>query len=135
MDRRADRVPPAGRRGHVAARPAWRCRVCAAPWPCQPAKLALRVEYAHDPVGLSVYLCVLLHEAAGDWLRLRPRPPDPAELFARFVGWTRPVGAAAERGRLDQLLARTATGPSRGGRGRGGPGRPGRVPDRRRPPG
>ncbi|SCG61140.1 hypothetical protein GA0070609_3690 [Micromonospora echinaurantiaca] len=133
MGGRAESVPRTGRR-HVAARPAWRCRACAAPWPCQPAKLALRVEYAHDPVGLSVYLCVLLHEAAADWLRLRPRPPDPAELFARFVGWTRPVGAAAERGRLDRLLDRvTAAGP--GTRRRAGPGRPGRVPDRRRPAG
>ncbi|MFI7521542.1 hypothetical protein [Micromonospora globbae] len=121
-----------GTRRHVAARPAWRCRVCAAPWPCQPAKLALRVEYAHDPVGLSVYLCVLLHEAAGDWLRLRPQPPDPAELFARFVAWTRPVGADAERGRVDRLLDRAATAaPPPRSRGV----RPGRAPGHRRPAG
>nr|WP_091091444.1 hypothetical protein [Micromonospora nigra] len=77
-------------RRHEAARPAWRCRVCAAPWPCQPAKLALRAEYAHDPVGLSIYLCTLLHDAVADELRLHRRPPDPAELFTRFVAWTRP---------------------------------------------
>ncbi|RKN39420.1 hypothetical protein D7223_29290 [Micromonospora endolithica] len=82
-------VSGADPRRHVAARPAWRCRVCAAPWPCQPAKLALRDEYPDDLVGLSVYLCVLLHEAASDWARVRTSPPDPAELFRRFVGWTR----------------------------------------------
>ncbi|MGN9805973.1 hypothetical protein [Micromonospora sp. L32] len=81
-------------RRHVAARPAWRCRVCAAPWPCPAAKLGLRIEYADDPVALSVHLCGLLHDAAGDWLRLHPRPADPAELFARFVGWTRPWRAS-----------------------------------------
>ncbi|MGN9813032.1 hypothetical protein ACTMSW_27225 [Micromonospora sp. BQ11] len=94
------------RRRHVAVRPVWLCRACAAPWPCQPAKLALRVEYAHDPVGLSVYLCALLHDAAVDWLRLRPAAPDPAELFTRFVGWTRPAVSAAARGRVDDLLRR-----------------------------
>ncbi|MEH1099067.1 hypothetical protein [Micromonospora sp. CPCC 205561] len=79
---------------------------------------------------------MLLHEAAGDWLRLRPRPPDPAELFARFVGWTRPAGSAAARGQLDRLLDRVrATTPAARPRRRGGPGRPGRVPDRRRPAG
>ncbi|MER7891323.1 hypothetical protein ABTX15_16000 [Micromonospora sp. NPDC094482] len=127
-----------GRDRHVAARPAWRCRACAAPWPCQPAKLALRVEYAHDPVGLSVYLCVLLHEAAGDWLRLWPHPPDPAELFTRFVAWTRPTGSDAERGRVDRLLDRvaaTSPAPQRGTRHPSGILRPGRAPGRRRPAG
>ncbi|SCE64599.1 hypothetical protein [Micromonospora mirobrigensis] len=77
-------------RRHVAARPVWLCRACGAPWPCQPAKLGLRAEYAGDRVGLAVYLCGLLHEAVADRLRLRPDEVDPAEFFARFVGWTRP---------------------------------------------
>ncbi|MBY8870970.1 hypothetical protein K7640_03820 [Micromonospora sp. PLK6-60] len=77
-------------RRHVAARPTWRCRVCAAPWPCQPAKLALRADYADDRPGLAVYLCTLLHDAVADRLRVRPDEVNPAEFFARFIGWTRP---------------------------------------------
>ncbi|KXK58673.1 hypothetical protein AWW66_28450 [Micromonospora rosaria] len=76
-------------RRHVAARPTWRCRVCAAPWPCAPSRLGLLHEYADDPVGLSVYLCVLLHEAAADLLGLAEPAADPADLFHRFVGWHR----------------------------------------------
>ncbi|WP_432957386.1 hypothetical protein [Micromonospora haikouensis] len=76
-------------RRHVAARPTWRCRVCAAPWPCQPAKLCLRAEYARDRVGLAIYLCVLMHDAIADRLRTRPEEMDPADYFARFIGWTR----------------------------------------------
>ena len=75
---------------HVAARPTWRCRICAAPWPCQPAKLGLRTEYAHDRPGLAVYLCLLMHDAIADRLRTHPDQVDPAEFFARFLGWTRP---------------------------------------------
>ncbi|MFI2711734.1 hypothetical protein ACH495_16545 [Micromonospora sp. NPDC018662] len=75
---------------HVATRPAWRCRACAAPWPCPPAKLRLRREYAHDHAGLAVYLCVLMHDAIADALHLDLGPIDPAEYFARFIGWTRP---------------------------------------------
>ncbi|TDC41435.1 hypothetical protein [Micromonospora sp. KC213] len=83
--------PPtaAGPGRHVAARPAWRCRACGAPWPCQPAKLHLRQEYAHDRAGLATYLCLLMQDAIGDELRLRPGRVDPAEYFARFIGWTR----------------------------------------------
>ena len=75
---------------HLAARPAWRCRACAAPWPCQPAKLRLRREYAHDHAGLAIYLCVLMHDAIADALGLRSGEIDPADYFARFIGWTRP---------------------------------------------
>ncbi|GHJ13343.1 hypothetical protein [Micromonospora sp. AKA38] len=69
---------------------AWRCRECAAPWPCQPARLRLRREYAHDRPGLAVYLCMLMHDAIADAPRRGPGEVDPAEHFARFVGWTRP---------------------------------------------
>ncbi|MEH0981185.1 hypothetical protein [Micromonospora sp. CPCC 205556] len=75
---------------HVASRPTWRCRACAAAWPCQPAKLRLRTEYAHDRPGLAVYLCLLMHDAITDRLRTRPDHIDPAHYFTRFIGWTRP---------------------------------------------
>lgn len=75
---------------HIAVRPAWRCRTCAAPWPCQPAKLRLRREYAHDRAALATYLCVLMHDAIADELRLRAAEVDTAAYFARFIGWTRP---------------------------------------------
>ncbi|MGC4836454.1 hypothetical protein ACLQ3D_18340 [Micromonospora vinacea] len=79
------------RRQHLALRPLWLCRVCAAPWPCPVARLTLRREYAHDRIGLSVYLCSVLHEAAADLYRLNPYDgPDPAALFTRFLGWARP---------------------------------------------
>ncbi|WP_245854817.1 hypothetical protein [Micromonospora wenchangensis] len=79
---------PAGGR-HVAARPAWRCRACAAPWPCQPAKLSLRREYAHDRPALAIYLCLLMHDAIADALRVGTGPVDPAAYFTRFLAWTR----------------------------------------------
>ncbi|WP_405094835.1 hypothetical protein [Micromonospora sp. NBC_01412] len=77
-------------RRHVAARPTWRCRVCAAPWPCQPAKLGLRTEYARDRVALAIYLCVLMHDAIADRLRTHPDQVDPTGYFDRFIAWTRP---------------------------------------------
>ncbi|RIV32656.1 hypothetical protein [Micromonospora radicis] len=71
-----------------AGRPLWLCRVCAAPWPCATARLALVAEYAHDRVALSVYLCTVLHDATADLCRLNPADrPDPATLFARFLAW------------------------------------------------
>ncbi|WP_435818239.1 hypothetical protein [Micromonospora matsumotoense] len=70
-------------------RPLWRCRTCAAPWPCQPARLLLTREYRRDRVGLSVYLASQLFEATADLVRLNPHPaPSPAELFDRFLSWT-----------------------------------------------
>jgi hypothetical protein len=82
--------PPLREREHLPLRPLWICRICAAAWPCAPARLSLWHEYAHDRVSLAIYLSGLLHEAAGDLYRLTPNPgPDPAELFARFLGWAR----------------------------------------------
>ncbi|MBY8871217.1 hypothetical protein K7640_05070 [Micromonospora sp. PLK6-60] len=70
-------------------RPLWLCRVCAGPWPCQPARLLLLLEYRRDRVGLSVYLAGCLFDAAGDLLKLNAKPePSPAELFDRFLAWT-----------------------------------------------
>ncbi|WP_243706222.1 hypothetical protein [Micromonospora sp. KC721] len=74
---------------HVPMRPLWLCRVCAADWPCQPARLLLLMEYRRDRVALSVYLAGILFDATADLTRLNPQPePSPAELFERFVAWT-----------------------------------------------
>ncbi|WP_433116022.1 hypothetical protein [Micromonospora sp. CA-246542] len=76
------------RRPHLPLRPLWLCRVCAAPWPCALARLALRQEYAHDRIALSIYLCTVLHDAASDLYRLNPHDgPAPAALYVRFLGW------------------------------------------------
>ncbi|MET7960704.1 hypothetical protein ABZ356_07565 [Micromonospora zamorensis] len=81
------------RRPHLPLRPLWLCRICAAPWPCPVARLTLHQEYAHDRIALSIYLCAVLHDAASDLYRLNPHDgPDPAALFARFLGWAAPRG-------------------------------------------
>mgnify|MGYP006218221885 CR=1 FL=1 len=76
-------------RRHQPLRPTWLCRSCAAPWPCQPARLVLLRDFAGDQIGLSVYGCSMMHLAVNDLLRL-DAVPDPAALFARFLSWTRP---------------------------------------------
>ncbi|MCZ7435026.1 hypothetical protein O7598_01340 [Micromonospora sp. WMMC241] len=82
-------MPPPDR-PHLALRPLWLCRTCGAPWPCPEARLTLVGEYATDPVGLSVYLCGVLHETTADLHRLHPdHRLDPAALFDRFLGWAR----------------------------------------------
>ncbi|MFC8298575.1 hypothetical protein [Micromonospora orduensis] len=76
-------------RPHLAMRPLWLCRVCAAAWPCAPARLLLAMEYRADRVALSAYMAGQLFEATADLCRLNPDPaPDPRELFARFLAWT-----------------------------------------------
>ncbi|OZV74788.1 hypothetical protein CA850_29875 [Micromonospora echinospora] len=70
---------------HVYSRPAWRCRTCGAPWPCQPAKLRLLGEYKKDRLALSMYLGTLLDVAVSEV------PADSGEnLLERFVSWARP---------------------------------------------
>ncbi|MGC1211164.1 MAG: hypothetical protein WA890_07880 [Micromonospora sp.] len=73
---------------HLALRPLWLCRACAAPWPCATARLTLLRECAHDRIALLVYLGGLLHDAAADLHTLNPHDgPPPHQLFARFLGW------------------------------------------------
>ncbi|MFI7213025.1 flavin reductase family protein [Micromonospora maritima] len=66
-------------------RPAWRCRVCGAPWPCQPARLGLLVEFRGDRTGLLFHLGGLLAEA-------HTQLGDVADLHGRFLGWARVRG-------------------------------------------
>ena len=81
-------------RPHVPQRPMWICHACAAPWPCLTARSLLAVEYATNHVGLSVYLASALYTAIDDLHRLNPNPGvDPAEMFERFLAWSRPPDA------------------------------------------
>jgi hypothetical protein len=73
-------------REHLPVRPIWRCRVCAAPWPCQPARLALLTEYADDRVSLCLYLCASMHEAIDDLYPVNVQL-DTGNLFERFLAW------------------------------------------------
>lgn len=89
---RASSVPDRSRRAvrpHVPIRPLWLCRVCAAPWPCPPARLLLLMDFRRDRVTLSVHLAGCLFDATADLLKLNPDGvPSPKDLFDRFLGWT-----------------------------------------------
>lgn len=69
---------------HVAARPSWDCRACERPWPCDPAREQLAAELGSTE--LAVYAAANLGEAVADL----PATP-PAELYDRFLAWTRPA--------------------------------------------
>ncbi|MFV2102023.1 hypothetical protein [Micromonospora sp. LOL_024] len=76
---------------HVALRPLWLCRACAAPWPCATARLTLLAEYRDSHVALSIYLAGMLYNAVDDLYRLDPHDaPKPAALHRRFLGWAAP---------------------------------------------
>jgi hypothetical protein len=76
------RRPHARFRAHTATRPAFRCRACGAPWPCQPARLSLLLAYRDNRIGLLVYLACQLHRALHDLPN-----SNPAQLSTRFLGW------------------------------------------------
>jgi hypothetical protein len=80
-------------------RPAWRCRNCAAPWPCGQAKLDLLDEFAGHSLARAVYLATMLEDAVAD-LRLLGREPDRAVLTARFLRWSREAERARRRADL-----------------------------------
>jgi hypothetical protein len=68
-------------------RPLWRCRSCGAEWPCQPARLALLVEYRGNRTALLLYLGGLMAEAREQLAQLNPtHAPD---LHQRFLAWAR----------------------------------------------
>ncbi|TDC78254.1 flavin reductase [Micromonospora sp. KC606] len=75
---------------HLPMRPLWRCRNCGAPWPCQPARLSLLVEYRNDRTALLVYLAQQMTEARDQLTQLNP--DQHTELTERFLAWARPRG-------------------------------------------
>ncbi len=69
---------------HPPLRPSWDCASCGTPWPCSPARVEIGERYADDRVGLAIYAGMQLDHAA------REVPAaDPADLYERFVSWTR----------------------------------------------
>lgn len=74
---------------HAPLKPLWICAACAHPWPCGSARAELAADYAGETKWLAVDLADLLTEATADLTGLCPEPPDPAALYARFLGWVR----------------------------------------------
>jgi hypothetical protein len=70
--------------GHRPQRPEWSCRHCGEQWPCEPAKDELTGAYAHDRVGLLVYLAGLLVHAVQE---VDGSPPHA--LLERFLCWAK----------------------------------------------
>lgn len=79
------RRPFARFHAHTHTRPLFLCRECGAPWPCQPARLALLVRYRGDPQGLRDCLSGRLMIAIADQPRI-----DTVALTTRFLGWIPP---------------------------------------------
>ncbi|MFF5172571.1 flavin reductase [Micromonospora sp. NPDC000089] len=75
-------------RPHLPMRPLWRCRGCGAEWPCQPARLALLVEYREDRTALLVHLSTLMAEAGAQLAQLNGQVA-PERLTDRFLTWAR----------------------------------------------
>ncbi|MCN0180479.1 hypothetical protein [Salinispora arenicola] len=71
---------------HDPMRPLWRCRACGADWPCQPARLAMLVEYRGRTSALLTHLGNQLKEASDQLRQLNGNAPDG--LAARFLAWT-----------------------------------------------
>jgi hypothetical protein len=70
---------------HVAERPSWDCAACGKPWPCDPA----REELARRTGG-GTPLAIAGWSYLEDFVR--DQGPGPlAEVFDRFIGWTRPA--------------------------------------------
>ncbi|MEO3923605.1 hypothetical protein ABGB07_07060 [Micromonosporaceae bacterium B7E4] len=90
--------PHARFRAHTPARPAFRCRTCGMPWPCQPARLSLLLAFRDNRLGLLTYLAAQLDRALHDLPNL-----TTAELAVRFLGWI-------PRGPTDQPGERPAQG-------------------------
>ncbi|MFC4089390.1 hypothetical protein [Micromonospora sp. GCM10011541] len=83
--------PPEKHHPHLPQRPVWACKVCGDPWPCEPAKLLMLMEYRKHMIALAMYMGTHLHDAVADFMRLHPdTPPDSTELFDRFLAWTNP---------------------------------------------
>lgn len=69
-------------------RPLWLCRRCGAAWPCQPARLALLVEYRADRTALLIYLSTLMAEAGAQLSQLNGSAVAE-DLTERFLTWAR----------------------------------------------
>ncbi|MDG4785179.1 hypothetical protein O7626_04390 [Micromonospora sp. WMMD1102] len=78
-------------RAHLPQRPVWLCRACGVEWPCLAARSLLPLDHVRDPAGLTTWLAEAFAAAMGDLYLLNPEPgPDPARMYARFLGWVAP---------------------------------------------
>ena len=68
---------------HPPRRPGWDCAACEQPWPCDPAREQLAVEYADDPAGLAIHMADRWVAALHDREDLR----ETGELRERMLGW------------------------------------------------
>jgi hypothetical protein len=80
-DVRLDPVSP----DHVASRPCWTCRACGRPWPCDPKREELAVEFGQSPLSLSFYLAAQYVSAVDDFTAFSG--PIPPHLYERFLAW------------------------------------------------
>ncbi|WP_080646738.1 flavin reductase [Salinispora arenicola] len=95
---------------HDPMRPLWRCRACGADWPCQPARLALLVEYRGRTSALLTHLGNQLKAASDQLRQLNGRAPDG--LAERFLAWTvvrdqqapEPLAVAFDSADMDLVL-------------------------------
>jgi hypothetical protein len=69
---------------HIPDRPSWDCRVCGKPWPCDPSREALRIEYLRFPTVLRMYLAQQMTAAIVELHHVQP-----GEFHERFLAWSR----------------------------------------------
>jgi len=67
---------------HPPVRPSWDCAADGKPWPCDQAREQLAAEMAGT--NLAMWMATTMVHAAGDMPTILP-----AELFERFIAWTR----------------------------------------------
>lgn len=67
---------------HEPVKPSWDCETCGAAWPCDPAREHLAAYLGR--IALAVHMSQRLDQASGDLQNV-----PPAELFGRFLSWTR----------------------------------------------
>ena len=78
--------------GHTFLRPAWLCRDCGEPWPCDPAQERLLEDYRGDRTGLLLYL-----GSCWEWAESDGVAYFTADTYGRFISWAR----AAKRSKRD----------------------------------
>ncbi len=72
---------------HLPMHPSWLCGSCLKPWPCDPAREALVIEYRQMPTALGLYL-----QAQKDQAREELLGYNTEELDERFVDWVPVAG-------------------------------------------
>lgn len=70
----------------------WRCVDCGTNWPCAIFQRRMRAPYADEPDRLRTFMRHFRDRAASDLGDL-----TPAQLDARFLGWTEPDPAPRYR--------------------------------------